>query len=116
MTEPTEAQITEGATKLRAYVGAREDRNVDFSKEKWHEAHTLVTTYLGDDLAEAPEHIVSGAVLEVGAKLWTRRKSPNGMTQEAPLGDAPTPTLAPVDPMITVYPVLRRFKTRGPFA
>lgn len=116
MTGPTEAQITEGAAELRAYVGAREDRDVEFSKEKWAEAHALVSTYLGTDLAAAPEQIVSQAILEVGAKLWARRTSPNGSAQIGPLGEAATPVLAPVDPMITVYPILRRYRTEGPFA
>lgn len=105
---PETPEAGTGPQDLIDYVGAH-DSETERASECWDQAVALIAAFVGD--AEVPAAVLKGARLEVGSKLWQRRNSPNGQAQYADM-DA-VPALAPRDPLITVYPVLRPFVGGG---
>lgn len=108
-----------GATKLRDYVGGEDGRDDTLAAATYLQALGLVNDYIRsvDAAGLEPGDVaaIEGTVYEVGSKLWLRRNAPNG-TPTYEFGDAPSgAALAPVDPMITAYPILDRY-TAGGFA
>lgn len=100
----------DGAHELLVYVGAGET-DAAFAADKYAEAYSLVVAYLGDDLILVPEVALRQAALEVGSKLWARRRAPEGAAQYTTIDSTPMPT--PRDPLVTVYPTLRRYMRAG---
>lgn len=96
------------AESLFEYVGAG-DSQTAFVSECWDEALALVSAYVG--AAVVPPVILSRATLEVGAELFHRRATKNGVAQFA------TPDASPIriarDPMIAAYPILDRYVGGG---
>lgn len=96
------------ATDLQEYVGTTADR-IDFVTACWDEATALVDGYVGT--AFVPATVLDRARLEVGAELFYRRGTKNGLSQVA------TPDAAPVriarDPMVAAYPLLNRYVLGG---
>ena len=100
-----------GGADLIAYVGGGAGADDQFAADTYLSAYGLVVGYLGsltlDPDADAPDvAAVTGAVMEVGSKLWDRRNAPGG---EVAIDLDGTPArMAPVDPLTTAYPVLDR--------
>ncbi|GMA34738.1 hypothetical protein [Demequina litorisediminis] len=96
------------ATDLLVYVNAG-DSDLPFITECHAEATDLVAVYVGD--AEVPETVLGRAVKEVGAELFHRRSTKNGVAQFA------TPDAQPIrvarDPMVAAYPILNRYVGGG---
>lgn len=107
----------QGGANLLEYVGGTAGVDTARAKAKYEEAHALVSQYVREvtiATTDAPAFAIVAreAVLEVGSKLWLRRNAPNG---EAMYGDleGAAPMLAPIDPLVTVYPTLSRFLPGG---
>lgn len=107
-----------GGTKLRDYVGGSAGRDDALAAATYLQALGLVNDYIRsvDAIALQPEDVaaIEGTVVEVGSKLWERRHSPNG-TPSYDVDGNPLGSLAPIDPMVTAYPILDRY-VAGPFA
>jgi hypothetical protein len=115
--------LSDGAARVLAYVGGNsDDVDQEFAARKYLEAHALVSGLLlttdGTDLyptlpPEVQTEVLPEQVLEVAAKLWDRRNAPGG---EISYGvDGQPVRLAPLDPLVTVRPVLAPYLP-GPFA
>lgn len=112
--------LADGGTRVLAYVGATDaPEDVAFAAAKYLEAHALVVQLLlaadGTDLfdtlpAPVQTDVLPQQVLEVASKLWLRRNAPNGQMQYD-LGG--TTVLAPLDPLVTVRPLLEPFLPGG---
>lgn len=108
MATDTNPQDSVGAAALAAYIGDDSGQYLDQLGPVYDEASELVAAYVGE--SEVPERVLTGAVLEVGSKLWLRRNTANG-----------TPTFdgveqvqrAPIDPLVTVYATLDRYVMGG---
>lgn len=105
---PDPSEISEGGAALLEYVGATAD-DADYAGEKWAEAHALVHQHVAG--ATVPGHVLDQAILEVGSKLWVRRRL-QGNTGFGDAFDA-APVMAAKDPMVTVYATLGRFLPGG---
>jgi len=91
---------------LTEYVNADEtEESVDFVTACAGEASTLVANYVGS--ATVPGSILHRAVLEVGADLFHRRSSRNGVVGFE--GGDILPVRIARDPMLSAYPILRQF-------
>lgn len=99
----------DGAAQLIEYVGGQPAVDSEFAAAKWAEAKALVTKYVGE--ADVPDEVLTGAILEVGSKLWARRAATGNEAQ------VDTITAGPImparDPMTTVYATLNRFLPGG---
>ena len=73
------------------------------------EASTLVANYVGS--ATLPPSILRRAVLEVGADLYHRRASRNGVVGFE--GGDILPVRIARDPMLSAYPLLRQYLPIG---
>lgn len=112
--------LADGGTSVATYVGATDaPEDVDFAKAKYLEAHALIVQLLlaedGTDLFDTlpltvQTDVLPQQVLEVASKLWLRRNAPNGQMQYD-LGG--TTVLAPLDPLVTVRPLLEPFLPGG---
>lgn len=101
---PSDEDIATGGTALLEYVGATAD-DAEYAGEKWAEAHALVHQHVAG--ATVPGHVLDQAILEVGSKLWARRRTQG----DTGFGDGfeAAPIMAARDPLVTVYATL------GPF-
>ena len=114
--------LPDGDALVLDYVGASDSNNpadLEFAKEKYLEAHALVVGLLrapdGTDLfdtlpPEVQTDVVPQQVLEAASKLWMRRNAANGQVQYDMAG---TTAPAPLDPLVTVRPVLGPFMPGG---
>jgi len=107
-----------GGTKLRDHVGGSAGRDDALAAATYLQALGLVNDYIrsANALVLNPEDVaaIEGTVYEVGSKLWLRRTAPNGSPSYNMEGE-PLEPLAPIDPMVTAYPILDRY-IAGPFA
>lgn len=106
MPEPTPA------TTLDWYVNAVGD-DAPFAKESAEVAQQMVEDFIGgvQNPFGVPEEVVARAVLEVGADLYYRKASRNGVvTME---GVEPQMFRLHRDPMAAAYPLLRRYLVMG---
>lgn len=105
MPEPTPA------TTLEWYVQAV-TADAAFAKESEEVATQMVTDFIGaGNPFKVPEKVVARAVLEVGADLYYRKASRNGVvTME---GVEPQMFRLNRDPMAAAYPLLRRYLVMG---
>lgn len=106
MPEPTPA------TTLEWYVEAV-TVDAPFAKESEEVAQQMVTDFIGGEANPfgVPEQVVARAALEVGADLYYRKASRNGvMTME---GVEPQMFRLNRDPMAAAYPLLRRYLVMG---
>lgn len=96
------------ATDLQTYVNAA-GGDTEFIEQCWAQAVTLVAGYVG--LSVVPADVQDRATLEVGAELFHRKSTKNGVAQFA------TPDGNPVrvarDPMVAAYPLLGRYVGGG---
>lgn len=87
--------------------------DVEFARQSEGEARQMVTDFIGGpgNPFSVPEIVVERAVLEVGADLFYRRASRNGIV---PLdGIEPQAFRISRDPMAAAYPLLRRYLVMG---
>lgn len=89
------------ATSLSGYVSAAPG-DTPFVVECWAQATTLVTRQIGS--ASVPDEIKDLAIREVGADLFHRRRTRNGIASFA--GDDMTPIRVTRDPMKAAEPIL----------
>lgn len=104
----TDTGPDEGTT-LATYVQASaDDPFVDECQER---AEQLVADYLGGPgVQRVPVTVLRAAVLEVGADLFHRRRTRNGVTQFTGQGDATPATLRiNRDPLTAAYGILRPY-------
>ena len=101
----------EQVAALIAHVGGRATVDDAFAGAKWDEASALVRAYMGNEGNRVPAAIRTSATLEVAAKLWARRGAPNGSANFVTIDGAPV--RAPLDPMVTAYPILGPFLSGG---
>ncbi|SDH16096.1 hypothetical protein SAMN04515691_2988 [Leifsonia sp. 98AMF] len=99
------------ATDLSWYVQAiGEDK--PYAESCQAEAQQMVDDFIGEgNPFGVPESVVARAVLEVGADLYYRKASRNGVVQL----DGVEPQLFRLnrDPMAAAYPLLRRYLVMG---
>ncbi|MEX0158217.1 MULTISPECIES: hypothetical protein [unclassified Microbacterium] len=102
---------TTPATTLEWYVQAV-SADAPFAKESEEVATQMVTDFIGDgNPFGVPAKVVARAVLEVGADLYYRKASRNGVvTME---GVEPQMFRLNRDPMAAAYPLLRRYLVMG---
>lgn len=106
------ATINLDPARLAKYVGeAAALPASDYAKECAEEASAMVAGYATEDnlRREPPAAILSRAALEVGAELYHRRTSRNGV---AGFGESPdnfTPLRIARDPLKAAYDVLRPY-------
>lgn len=103
---------TTPATELTWYVDALGD-DVAFATASKAEATELVNDFIGGagNPFDVPPVIVARAVLEVGADLYYRKASRNGVVGLD--GVEPQPFRLNRDPMAAAYPLLRRYLVTG---
>lgn len=94
-------------TDLKTYVGANASSDA-YVTACFDEATELVDTFIG--AATVPQIIRDRCVLEVGARLFTRKDAKDGAAQYSPEG---VPVFIPRDPMISVYPLLNKYMVIG---
>lgn len=103
---------TTPATTLDWYVQARGD-DEPFAEESATVATTMVNDFIGGESNPfgVPAEVVARAVLEVGADLYYRKASRNGVATM----DGVEPQLFRLnrDPMAAAYPLLRRYLVMG---
>jgi hypothetical protein len=99
-------------TELDWYVNAIGD-DKPFAAESKALAQVLVNDFIGGQANpfKVPGEVVERAVLEVGADLYYRKASRNGVVQL----DGVEPQLFRLnrDPMAAAYPLLRRYLVMG---
>jgi len=103
---------TPATTDLDWYVNAvGEDK--PFAAESKETAAQMVTDFIGGagNPFAVPESVVARAVLEVGADLYYRKASRNGVVQLG--GVDPQLFRLNRDPMAAAYPLLRRYLVMG---
>lgn len=107
MPEPTPA------TTLDWYVNAVSG-DAQFARESAEVAQQMVTDFIGgaDNPFGVPAKVVARAVLEVGADLYYRKASRNGVVS---MGGDVDPQIFRLnrDPMAAAYPLLRRYLVTG---
>lgn len=115
--------LADGGARVLKYVGATADavpEDTAFAAEKYLEAHALVSGLLltadGQDLyptmpPKVQTDVLPQQVLEAASKLWMRRNAANGQVQYDLSGG--TSALAPLDPLVTVRPVLEPYLPGG---
>jgi hypothetical protein len=103
---------TTRATTLEWYVQALGE-DVPYAAESNEQATQLVQDFIGgeENPFEVPESVVARAVLEVGADLYYRKASRNGVIGLD--GVDPQPFRLNRDPMAAAYPLLRRYLVTG---
>ena len=102
---------TTPATTLDWYVQAIGE-DAAFAAESAQVAQQMVTDFIGDgNPFGVPASVVARAVLEVGADLYYRKASRNGVATI----DGVEPQLFRLnrDPMAAAYPLLRRYLVMG---
>ena len=112
--------LSDGGAHVSDYVGASDDpAELARAKAKYLEAHALIVQLLvaedGTDLFDTlppkvQTDVLPQQVLEVASKLWLRRNAPNGQA-EYDFGGTTAP--APLDPLVTVRPLLEPFLPGG---
>ena len=108
-------------TVLEWFVDAVGD-DEPYARECRADAETLVQNFIGskpavgstpavDNPYGVPRNIVDRAALEVGADLYYRKASRNGVVAFGGSGDMPAPEPFRInrDPMQAAYPILRPF-------
>lgn len=102
---------TERVSTLDWFVTAVGE-DVEFAKACELEATALVDNFVGEDNPfNVPDEVLTRAVLEVGADLYYRKASRNGVVGFG--GDDPQPFRLNRDPMAAAYPLLRPFIVTG---
>jgi hypothetical protein len=103
---------TRAATDLTWYVQAKNE-DEDYARESEGVAQQLVEDFIGGagNPFGVPADVVARAVLEVGADLYYRKASRNGVVQLA--GVDPQIFRLNRDPMAAAYPLLRRYLVMG---
>lgn len=109
-----------GAVRLKAYVqsgapyGGNPDADDPFIEDCYQEAVDLVSAFCGASELAVPLAIRNRAHLEVGAELYNRRGTKNGISQFAnPDGSG---MRIGRDPLASVRPLLRPYLLSGGFA
>lgn len=99
------------AADLQHYVRAA-DGDLDFVTDCYDEATALVDKHVaGVPDGDVPDVVLSRAVLEVGAELFHRRATKNGVAQFA-TGDG-QPVRVARDPMVAARPILAPYVALG---
>lgn len=102
---------TRAATDLSWYVQAIGE-DADYAETSHAEAEQMVGDFIGEgNPYGVPELVVARAVLEVGADLYYRKASRNGVVQLD--GVEPQTFRLNRDPMTAAYPLLRRYLVMG---
>lgn len=103
---------TTPATTLDWYVQALGD-DTAFAAESATVAQTMVDDFIGgaSNPFGVPDEVVARAVLEVGADLYYRKASRNGVATIE--GVEPQMFRLNRDPMAAAYPLLRRYLVMG---
>jgi hypothetical protein len=104
------ADETGTPTTLEWFVQAVDD-DAPFAAESAADGKTMVLNIIGaENPYGVPENIVARACLEVGADLYYRKASRNGVATFGG-GDMPSPEPFRInrDPMQAAYPILRPF-------
>lgn len=102
---------TAPATTLDWYVQAL-GADKPFAEESAQVAQTMVNDFIGNgNPFEVPDEVVARAVLEVGADLYYRKASRNGVATIQ--GVEPQLFRLNRDPMAAAYPLLRRYLVMG---
>lgn len=96
------------AINLGEYLGETSAAESSLITECETTALQLVTRHVGSTAASVPKGVLRAAVREVGADLFHRRKSRNGVTTFAG-GEGVTPIRLNRDPLTAAYPILRPF-------
>lgn len=91
---------------LAGYLGETSAAEAPLIAECEESALELVTQHVGG--ATVPDSVLRVAVREVGADLFHRRKSRNGVTTFAG-GEGVTPIRLNRDPLTAAYPILRPY-------
>lgn len=99
-------------TDLTWYVNALAD-DTDYAKESEVTAKQMVNDFIGGAVNPfgVPASVVARAVLEVGADLYYRKASRNGVVSLG--GVDPQIFRLNRDPMTAAYPLLRRYLVMG---
>ena len=102
---------TPAITSLEWYVEAIGE-DATFAAVSKAEATQLVNDFIGQgNPFQVPASVVARAVLEVGADLYYRKASRNGIVGLE--GVDPQPFRLNRDPMTAAYPLLRRYLVTG---
>ncbi|WP_084130316.1 hypothetical protein [Demequina sp. NBRC 110055] len=96
------------AADLQNYVNAG-DSDSTFIAECNDQATALVSVYVGS--TDVPLEVLDRAVLEVGAELFHRKSTKNGIAQFA--DQNANPIRVARDPMVAAYPILNRYVGGG---
>lgn len=97
------------AANLQTFVGAS-DAKLPFVTQCFDEATVLVTDHIGVT-ETVPVVIKDRAVLEVGAELYHRQATKNGIAQFATTDGAPVRVAR--DPMVAARPILAPYLGLG---
>lgn len=103
---------TEEPRDLEWYVQARGE-DASYAAESEGVARQMVTDFIGGETNPygVPESVVERAVLEVGADIYYRKASKNGVVTMQ--GVDPQLFRINRDPMASAYPLLRRYLVMG---
>ncbi|WP_396190137.1 hypothetical protein [Flavobacterium sp.] len=95
-------------TSLAWYVQAVGE-DVAYAEQSTIEATSLVMHFVGGDTNPyaVPQPVLDRAILEVGADLYYRKSTRNGIAQFDSI--EPTPFRITRDPMASAYPILRPY-------
>jgi hypothetical protein len=107
----TDDSTAPAATDLSWYVQALGE-DLAFAATSQAEAEQMIGDFIGEgNPYKVPALVVARAVLEVGADLYYRKASRNGVVQL----DGVEPQLFRLnrDPMAAAYPLLRRYLVMG---
>ncbi|MBZ4486277.1 hypothetical protein [Microbacterium sp. cx-55] len=106
------ADDTARATALDWYVEAKGE-DADYAKETEAVATQMVNDFIGGEANPygVPAPVLARAVLEVGADLYYRKASRNGVVQLG--GVDPQMFRLNRDPMVAAYPLLRPYLVMG---
>jgi hypothetical protein len=111
MTTPTPEDSAPALTDddLVAYVTAVGDEDVTYAKQCLAEANAAVAAFLtAGNPYKVPQAVVNRAVLEVGADLYYRKRTRNGVAEfGGGMGEAPLAIRVNRDPLAAAYPILR---------
>lgn len=104
---------TPATTDLAWYVEALGE-DAAYASTSAAEAKQLVHDFIGGETNpfEVPESVVARAVLEVGADLYYRKASRNGVVEFGGV-EVAQPIRLNRDPMAAAYPILRRYLVMG---
>lgn len=91
----------EKATTLADYVGTAVD---EYVRRCAKEASALVANFIGN-AETVPEDVKDRAILEVGAELWNRKGTANGIRSFSDMEGVATVRIAR-NPMVAAYPIL----------